>query len=235
MSHDTDAAFSAFLAQCVKAGSPQCALAQNNVTASRLENDIYNLFETIKQAPVPLSVSQIEYDAMSSMVDYSSLKNLILLTLYHPFHFQLMAAGLQGLLNGNLSAVAAWRDAELSIFAETTEAESITGIRCSDKHTRASTIEEILPTVNQVAGGSKIGGFTFTMPCARWRMDAKERYTGNFQVQTKFPVLLVGDTYDPATPIASAYNVSSGFVRSVVLERKGFGVSSCSRTTLWLR
>jgi len=48
---------------------------------------------------------------------------------------------------------------------------------------------------------------------------------GDFRVKTKNPVLLIGSTYDPVTPIASAHNVSAGFEGSVVLERGGFGVS----------
>jgi len=45
-------------------------------------------------------------------------------------------------------------------------------------------------------------------------------------VRTKNPVLLVGQTYDPVTPMASARNISAGFEGSVVLEVMGFGVST---------
>ena len=228
MTHDTDAAFSAFLVECVNAGPDRCPLAQNGTTAAELEDTIYALIETLKQAPLPIPASHVHYDAlvMGSAVDYSSLKNLILITLYHPFNFPVMAAGLQGLLSGNLTEVAVWRDLETDILAAATQAESIYGIRCGDKHTRASTTEEILPSVERVIQESKIGDSHFTIACARWQMDAKERYTGDFKVNTSFPVLLVANQYDPVTPIISAYNVSADLNGSVVLEREGFGVSS---------
>lgn len=68
-----------------------------------------------------------------------------------------------------------------------------------------------------------------SMTCAQWNMDAKERYDGDFQVQSEGPVLLIGNTYDGLTPLVSAQNVSSGFRGSVVLEVNGYGV----RTSLF--
>jgi hypothetical protein len=63
------------------------------------------------------------------------------------------------------------------------------------------------------------------MDCAQWRMPAKERYEGGFEVQTKGRVLVIGNKGDPVTPLASARNVSAGLVGSVVLEHGGYGVS----------
>jgi len=62
------------------------------------------------------------------------------------------------------------------------------------------------------------------MTCTQWKIEAKERYEGDFQVQTKKPVLLIGNTYDGLTPLLSAHNVSSGLKGSVVLEVRGYGV-----------
>lgn len=62
--------------------------------------------------------------------------------------------------------------------------------------------------------------------CAQWPYNAKERYQGDFQVKTKNPVLFIGNTGDAHTPLVSAYNVSSGFEGSSVLEIDGYGHAS---------
>lgn len=64
--------------------------------------------------------------------------------------------------------------------------------------------------------------------CAQWPYSAKERYEGDFQVKTKNPVLILGNTGDAFTPLVSAYNLSSGFEGSVVLEIDGYGHASTS-------
>ena len=61
------------------------------------------------------------------------------------------------------------------------------------------------------------------MTCTQWQMEAKGQYEGDFQVERKKPVLLIGNMYDGFTPLKSACNVSSGFKGSVVLEVNGYG------------
>lgn len=61
--------------------------------------------------------------------------------------------------------------------------------------------------------------------CSQWKIEPKERYTGDFNVKTKHPVLFVGNTHDGLTPLVSAKNVSSTFEGSVVLTVDGYGVS----------
>lgn len=67
-------------------------------------------------------------------------------------------------------------------------------------------------------------------------MPAQEQYHGDFQVKTSKPLLFVGNTGDPVTPIIGAWNMSSGFEGSVVLEHCGFGhgigATQASRCTI---
>lgn len=105
--------------------------------------------------------------------------------------------------------------------------ESLLGIHCGDRITRLTSFDQFLPAVDRLYNTSiMMGDFTVGpgMTCAQWKFDAKERYLGDFKVTTKNPVLLIGNTFDGHTPIRSAYNVSSGFKDSVVLEVNGHGV-----------
>jgi len=62
------------------------------------------------------------------------------------------------------------------------------------------------------------------MSCAGLRIAANDRYTGDFQLGTGKPVLLIGNSWDPVMPLASAYNVSAGFEGSVVLRHNVCGI-----------
>jgi pimeloyl-ACP methyl ester carboxylesterase len=69
--------------------------------------------------------------------------------------------------------------------------------------------------------------------CAGWPTDTKDdRFTGPFEVTTSSPVLVVGNTFDPATPLhgARAVNRLLDGSRLLVLDGWGHGAigeSSC--------
>ncbi|KIP05919.1 hypothetical protein PHLGIDRAFT_73444, partial [Phlebiopsis gigantea 11061_1 CR5-6] len=51
---------------------------------------------------------------------------------------------------------------------------------------------------------------------------------GSFITNTSSPILLIGNTLDPVTPIAGARNMSSGFAGSVMLQQNSTGHSTLS-------
>jgi hypothetical protein len=212
---DGDKVFTVFCESCVASPST-CALARNNVTAADLEAKIYNLIDNIKFNPVPFN---------NTLIDYDLIKNGIAAALYGPLYWSGMAAGLDALITGNLTLFAVTWDALLTSAGGATL--PLAGISCSDKPVRFSSVEELRPSVERQYSVSRILGGTYPFldaVCSQWRMDAKERYLGDFQVRTRNPVLLVGNTGDPLTPLVSARNVSSGLAGSVVLQHNGYGV-----------
>jgi hypothetical protein len=109
------------------------------------------------------------------------------------------------------------------------DAEAQFGIKCGDVLHYEDDKENFRPVLEARHAQSKAGGDTadhVVAACAHWKLPAKERYSGDFQVKTKNPLLLIGNTGDPVTPLASARNMSSGFDGSVVLEHPGFGHAS---------
>lgn len=115
-----------------------------------------------------------------------------------------------------------------SLEAQGTLSMSTIGIHCLDRAARAKTWDEFLPAAHLLMNTSKaMGGaaMSLSMACAQWDIDPTERYQGDFQVRTKNPILVMGNSYDAHTPIRSAHNVSSGLEGSVVLEVDGYGVS----------
>lgn len=126
---------------------------------------------------------------------------------------------------------------------------ALEGIQCGHRTARASTFEKFLPAGDEMYNISRIYGdatiyecsvscicpslmLTYLKAsmsaCAQWPYSAKERYEGDFHVKTKYPVLILGNIGDAFTPLASAYNLSSGFEGTVVLELNSYGHASTS-------
>jgi hypothetical protein len=197
-------------------------LARGNATAAEIEQSVYNLINDIKYHPISLG---------NLMLDYNSLKGVIVQSMYGTSYWPLLAKFLDMLLTGNTKGAL---NVLIAIVGSITASEesnqmvqSLMGIHCGDRTVRVSNFNDFLPVVDQLYNTSKIFGDVtpaISMICAQWKMKAKEVYMGDFRAETKKPVLFIGNTGDGFTPLASAYNVSSGFKDSVVLEVNGYGV-----------
>lgn len=223
----TDDTFREFLKAC--AATPErCPLARNNRTCADLEKVMEDLFETLKYNPIAFN---------GTLITYTSVKTQVVSTLYRPKAYQTLSIQLDSLIEGDYATYTKLTQAAAGIPVQ---AQAVLGIRCGDKTARASKLSELEPVVDKFLETSKwFGDFAlgqYTLTCAQWQFEAKERYLGDFQVKTKNPILFVGNTFDPVTPLVSARNMSSGFEGSVVLQHNGHGVSqdTCSSST-WVQ
>jgi TAP-like protein len=162
----------------------------------------------------------------------TQLKDFIFGQLYQPRQWTALAIQLDEVFAGNISSFTP-QPLNLSVW---NPAETISNlpIRCSDFGLRASNISDLVPLIEKQSAVS-----AFTKPlyyvswqCATWRMRAKERYTGDFAVKTRNPIMLIGNTYDPVTPLRSAHNVSGAFEGSVVLQQDSYGHCSISQPSV---
>ncbi|KAL3420721.1 hypothetical protein PVAG01_07166 [Phlyctema vagabunda] len=227
---DTDATFSGFIAECFKTTDDKCALRKNYASPIELEEALYDLIYELKYNPIP-------YEGV--ILDYNSLKGLIRPSLYAVFYWEPLARVLNALLTKDLNLLTEALEYLLAIFpgffVSGTPDDSAFGIHCADKAWRADSLAEARPDIDAMIQKSKLMGDIFVpllSQCAQWKMEARERYTGDFQVKTRNPVLIIGNTYDPATSIKSAYNLSSGFEGSVVLRHDGYGHCSSGQPSI---
>jgi len=200
-----------------------CPLAHNR-TAEELEKTIYYALDYLKFNPIAIYLP-----SGSFWIDYTLVQTLILQYWYIPQYWPELSVLLDDLLTGNMSQ-AQTSEALASTVAASTSPEAVFGIRCGDKFARRASLSHMLPDIQERQLKSKLmGDSPVTQPvyCAQWQLSAKERYTGDFRVKTRNPVLLIGNTFDPVTPLVSAHNMSSGFEGSVVLQHNGYGVSTC--------
>ncbi|KAH6885292.1 TAP-like protein-domain-containing protein [Thelonectria olida] len=221
---DTDKVLSGFCKGCV-ANPTNCALAGDKVTASELEASIYAFLDNLKFNPIiiPLPAPLYGY-----VVDYTTVKTLIFSSLYAPQVWHILAYRLKAIMTVDAEAIIAIAT-ELLSGPPVLDAESMFGIKCSDASDPTANLADILPTIESRHRNSRIGGDTadhVVARCAGWKLPAKERYSGDFHVKTKNPLLVIGNTYDPVTPLASARNVSESFENAVLLQHDGYGHDS---------
>ncbi|KUJ09539.1 uncharacterized protein LY89DRAFT_787846 [Mollisia scopiformis] len=226
----SDASFAGFFNGCLAAPPGSCALARPNVTASQLEQDILDLLYDLKYNPIAAAPAEA-----TTIVDYGALKSAITLSLYGPSYWPGLAVAFDGLLQGNASALVAFVGSVRS-STSLNLIEVNAAIRCGDNSLRGKYLKDVLPVVDALYNESFILGdieAQVTLTCGTWLMQAKERYEGGFnEIHTKNPILFVGNTYDPLTPLVSAQNASAGFSGSVVLQHDGYGHSSLAQPSL---
>lgn len=169
-------------------------------------------------------------------MDYSFAKSTIFGALYDPLGWSDFADNLALLLSSNATTLAAYSDSLVgttldtpaSIASVLSKFTAVSSIHCADRKPRVSTFDEFRPVLDELYDISSVygdGSDLINMHCAQWKIEPKERYEGGFEVSTQNPVLFIGNTWDPYTPLLSAHNVSTGFNGSVVLEVQGYGVS----------
>ncbi|KAF9888919.1 hypothetical protein FE257_008088 [Aspergillus nanangensis] len=211
-----DSAFSGFCAQCID-NKDRCPIAGDR-TAKQLEEDIYAAMEGLKYKPIPISVEGHGY-----IVDYGTIKGTIYNALYFPATWPKLAEKLDVMFSGNITAILPDLMAPL---LETPDAEAVQGIRCGENQSPLETLADALPSVKARGELSQIGGNIAdisALQCARWGMQAKERYTGDFKAKTANPVLLLSTQHDPNTPLISAKKMSEALEGSVILEQASYG------------
>ena len=220
---DTDATFRGFFEGCI-ANAHDCVLAKDAATPEKLYRKTYKLLERLKYDPIVIANG-----TSLALVGYDNVKAEIENALYNTNSWPGLASALHGLLTGNSTAVIeSQADTGDEPIFPNNGPEALYGIRCSDSSLRTNNLTELSPLIHEFQAKSTIFGDVFplqALACAQWPFQAKERYTGSFRVDTKHPLLFIGNTYDPVTPLISAQNVSAGFKGSAVLEHNGYGVS----------
>jgi pimeloyl-ACP methyl ester carboxylesterase len=63
-------------------------------------------------------------------------------------------------------------------------------------------------------------------PCSTWPVRSAQRYTGPWDRRTANPVLVVNNTFDPATPYRGGLAMSRQLARARLLTREGYGHST---------
>ncbi|KAJ0308312.1 hypothetical protein COL516b_003581 [Colletotrichum fioriniae] len=126
-------------------------------------------------------------------------------------------------------------DLKMVIYPE----ESSKAIGCSDRrYKRNETLEQVFDKVSKVTSFADVF-FPLMMHCEGWDIEAKfpsadwdAKLESPDPVNTSFPILFVGNTHDPVTPLAQAVAASRKFVGAGVFELEAEGHCTLAATSI---
>ncbi|KAG9219624.1 hypothetical protein CCMSSC00406_0006054 [Pleurotus cornucopiae] len=234
---DTDKTLQTFFDGCFEAGPIACPFYEPSPQA--ISRKLDDLTHHIFLNPVPVQTN-ISY----GLVDYTLLRLTIFQSLYTPYAaFPLLGRALADLADGDGTLL--YQFFEQPPFDCSCEApaplqpirDGQTTILCTDGEEVRDTVKELRPFVDNLVGLSQWGEVwaTIRIGCTAWPKQQKKHFRGPFVGNTSHPILWVGNTADPVTPVALAHKMAKGFPGSVVLTQDSPGhcsiaaPSSCSQ------
>ncbi|KAJ6558045.1 TAP-like protein-domain-containing protein [Mycena capillaripes] len=224
---DADEALQTFFDGCVAAGPQRCAFYAS--TPEAISKNLSALYESIRTRPVPVRMNPWSY----AVVDLSLLRFFIFRFLLWPrAFFPLMADFLAAITHGEVF--------ETMFPNETLECpcdaahifwpvwDPYVAIICNDGHAVPSEFDEAENHYQNMSKMSSWGSYLASMRimCSGWPDIPKQHFQGPVTGNTSFPILLIGNTIDPMTPLSGAKKMSKAFPGSVVLTQDCTGHTS---------
>lgn len=211
--HDTEKTMQAFYDRCAEAGPKVCPFANHNSTAAdlkiRAKSILTNMYHT------PLQVNGV----FPEVVTWSDVRLFMFMALYEPLRaFPLMAEMLAALERGdedgemeryltgkhffacaakgnNTDIAQVDGEASMAIMCSDGDPQDYVDIDKFNEHYHK--LDAISPTAGAMWAGHR-------MNCAGWKFRPKYRFTDykeDFGGNTANPILFIGNTADPVTPL----------------------------------
>ncbi|ORY67572.1 Alpha/Beta hydrolase protein [Pseudomassariella vexata] len=247
LDNGTDAWHDGFLGECLHAGLEHCALAKprqgKSVTVRELEDRMKNLLNSLISRPV----SGYSEESGPSLVTYSAVVSAIFGAMYNAVSWPALAQMLYELEDGNSTLATIMLEKEAWEYDPTLPTppsprpftdELTYLVVCADSYDAPQPEgldwwEELwtnMTTRSWVAGNQR---FEVVFPCRHfntyWPQPA-EVYRGDLNNTLRNPVLLIAETYDPATPLRNGRRLLDEMGKNArLIEHHGYG--HCSRDT----
>ncbi|KAF7791738.1 hypothetical protein EIP86_002762 [Pleurotus ostreatoroseus] len=245
---DTDKVLDMFFEECAAAGPELCAL--HDASASRIKARFMNLLTSLKTAPMAVTATSL----LASPTEYGIVDYALVLRIVFEFSYGPYPAAARTVTPADLaSALAAaekgdpvplW-DLDKNNTVEfkcqcspspkppaSVGMDATAAISCTDGDPVEDTTEELGKLWDRVLGDSIFGAlWGGRARCSGWKIRSVERFNGPFVGNTSYPILLIGNTADPVTPVVNAHKMSKGYNNSVVLTQHSAGHCSLSATS----
>ncbi|GJJ06210.1 hypothetical protein Clacol_000399 [Clathrus columnatus] len=219
---DTDKILTYIFDACVAAGE-DCPLYAP--TSNEVEARVEAIFESLREKPIP-AFNGTHY----AVLDYKTVKSLLFTDLYKPFtsigpFFDALAALEKGNGDPMLNQISAIRETPKcggvpkSSIVPVSIAEGGVAVRCGEGQGVGFTIGDLRTHFEELRNLSVFADVwsEIRIECSGWKIKAKERYEGDFNTTTSFPLLIIGNTRDPVTPLFAAKKAHEGFHNSALL------------------
>ncbi|KAF5372034.1 hypothetical protein D9615_008127 [Tricholomella constricta] len=228
---DTDKAMDAFFTFCHAAGPFACPFYAP--TPDLISANLTKLYESVTARPVPVRTA-----TSYGLVDYNRLRVSVFISLYTPWAtWSKLAGALADLARGDGAPLFSILDGA-PFQCECDEGEegfgvvrdAATAILCNDGDPVPEAFEELEKYFEETTKKSQWAEIWSGVrtSCVGWPELPKTRFRGPFEGNTSFPLLVVGNTADPVTPLWAAKKTAKGFPSSVVLTQDSPGHCSIS-------
>ncbi|EIN12410.1 alpha/beta-hydrolase [Punctularia strigosozonata HHB-11173 SS5] len=237
---DTDKVLDQFYTAC--ANSTSCAL--HEPTPSAIQSRVDVLFAKLKRNPIPVSLNGTNY----GLVDYTLARQVVFIWLYKPYQksplsASSLASALEALERGDGAAMWAAHAPEPTIKCDcardgpaklpAANRETTLAIACGDGEPVEHDLEELRAFYDDMARDSDFAEiWSAHLDCAGWKIRSKEQFHGPFAGNTSYPILLIGNTADPVTPLWNAHKMAKGFPDAAVLTQNSAGHCSLAGASL---
>ncbi|KAG6006404.1 hypothetical protein E4U21_007070 [Claviceps maximensis] len=242
----TDAWHDGFLGECVNAGADHCALAKPYRNKVVTLGDLQERMEKLVQSLIARPIRGYTKSGGPTVITYTALVSTLYSAMYSAKSWPLIAHMLADLEAGNSTLTAQLLD-RLSWEYDPTEPASPskrpstdelgTMVICTDQYDAPQPKEGIawynslwanMTRKSWIAGDSR---FMNIFPCRHfseyWPRPA-EVFRGDLNVSLRNPVLLIAETYDPATPLRNGRRLlqEMGSRNARLIVHHGYGHSS---------
>jgi pimeloyl-ACP methyl ester carboxylesterase len=245
----TDAWHDGFLGECLNAGVKHCALARAKrdtpVTLQDLEDRMAALISSLILRPI----TGYAKSSGPSLITYSALVSTIYGSMYNAISWPALAQMLYELEDGNSTLAAAFLERSDWEYDPTLPSapspkpssdELGTLVICADSYDAPQPIggldwwESLWANMTErtwISGNSR---FFTVLPCRHflsyWPAPA-EVYRGDLNHTLRNPMLLIAETYDPATPLRNGRRLLAEMGRNArLIVHHGYGHSSRDRS-----
>lgn len=224
---NTEDEWRGFFSECQKAGPGACRLAAlNSSSAESLRNEVESWLNGLRI--YPLSAVDLE---SPRIVSWSEVMGSIFTAMYKVESWPSLADDLYNAVAlGNTTGLAA----RATPFSVLSLEPAIFAIACGDTLSDPSgdyTVDEYKKHYFSITDDSMTFArfFADLGPMCRgaWPVRASQRHHGNLTAETRFPLLTLGNDYDPVTPARYADEAAQRF-GGVSVRRGGYGHCSGS-------
>ncbi|THX27402.1 hypothetical protein D6D12_05502 [Aureobasidium pullulans] len=247
---DADLILERFFSYCYSAGPEDCSFYSASGAAA-IKQNYKDLLSHIFEHPMVVPSSRTRGP---DVITWSDVKSMVRLGMYQPLIYSPMVADLlTSISSGNGSLFADFKAMSNTFTCPGDEctsagpfsdecnqddngADATLAILCTDGPGLGDIDEEsfqeywhALQQQSQVLGDwwahTRLG-------CVGWKTKAKNRFEGPFAGNLSHPILFIGNTLDPVTPLANAKEMAQNFPGSIVLQQDSEGHTSWSSPSL---
>ncbi|KAK8164207.1 TAP-like protein-domain-containing protein, partial [Phyllosticta citrichinensis] len=248
---DTEKEMANFYSRCAEGGSSSCELATPNATAADIEATVAAILANLYHNPLPVA-----HELFPEVVTWSDVRLFIFMALYGPMEgFPAMAKMLHTLQQADASARMAEYLSSKHFYAcaappnggsgggggggggngndtqgAPVDGEALQAIMCGDGDPQdflnITVFDRFWHDLDALSPTAGAMWARHRMNCAGWRIRPVHRFNGSFGGETAHPILWIGNTADPVTPVINAQKMADLFSDSVVLTQDSPGHTS---------